>query len=373
MKNKETIEKIEAFVKSHKDSAPNRRELVEFNLQDVKLKDRFEVNDLKLQDKASDVILGLLNAKPTFVEYKSLLEEKDWNFIANLLKNAKGDINLLGRLVRQPDGTHEVANIFFKNPKKKRPDDLTNTDAIISAIIETLASSEIDWSFVGGSFHEEDTELSLTLRNENYPVEVFKGDEWKKGTTLSFNSFKFFNRPYFERLICSNVMVGEQYGWKGWISQTSYTNDKLLKQIQNALSSNNDDVSQMITQYAQHSKKNNISLREFYAYRKFYEKKGYDDILDKYFIEAPFYQAWGENIEGKDDIWKATADSGINAYGFINLNTWLASHLDKSGMTEEDALEMKMAITNLFIKERFDLEGLAPKATVDFPRFKEME
>jgi len=36
-------------------------------------------------------------------------------------------------------------------------------------------------------------------------------------------------------------------------------------------------------------------------------------------------------------------------------------------------LEMKMAITNLFIKERFDLERFAPKATVDFPRFKEME
>ena len=118
MKNKETIEKIAEFIRTHKNAAPNRVELIEFNLQDVHVKDSFEVNGFPMQEKALNTVLSHLSAKPSFMEYTSLLKENEWTSIANQLKNARGDINLLGRLSRQPDGMHEIADVFFKNTKK---------------------------------------------------------------------------------------------------------------------------------------------------------------------------------------------------------------------------------------------------------------
>lgn len=373
MNNKAVIEQINNFVSSIEKENPSRRDIVEFNLQDVEIKDAFLLNNMKFSVKATDEILSLLNAKPSFKKFQDLMEPQDWLSVSQRLKTAVGDVNLYGSLVQGKDGLHFIKDIFFKNVKKKKPDDLTNSRAIIESINEKLSTSDIDWSLTDIDFDKETSNFTISLLNENRPFEVMTGDSWKQGQTMVFNSTSFKQEPFFERLVCGNGMRRPQYGWSSNIAKASYTNDKILNIIDNALSKDNEELAQLITQFSQHMKSTNISLREFYYYRKIFEKKGYEAILDKYFIEAPFYKAWGDNVAEKSDTWKSTADSGINAYDFINLNTWLASHTDKSDMSKEDANDLKVQITYLFTAPRLDLENIAPSAQVSFPRFAEME
>jgi len=373
MNNKSVIEQINNFVSSVEKQNPARRDIVEFNLQDVQISDAFILNDMDFSVNATDAILGLLNTKPSFKQFQSLMEPQDWASVSQRLKTAVGDINLFGAVIQNKDNSHTVDSIFFKNVKKKKPDDLTNAKAIIETINETLSMSDVDWQLTDILFDKDTAKFAISLLNDNNPFDVMTGDIWKQGQTLSFNSTSFKNEPFFERLVCGNGMRRPQYGWSSNVSKISYNNDKLAKVINNALSKDNPEVAQLITQFAQHMKSANISLREFYFYRKFFEKKGYEGILDKYYIEAPFYKAWGDNVAEKSDIWKATADSGINAYDFINLNTWLASHIEKSDLSKEDAADLKVHITTLFTAKELDMERIAPSAQIIFPRFVEME
>lgn len=373
MKNKEVIEKINDFVDNIEQDSPSRRDIVSFNLEDIVINDNFEVNGMVLTLNATNSVLGLLNTKPEFKEFQSLMDTKDWNIVSKTLKNAKGDINIYGSLIQQDDGSHIIHSIFPKNTKKKRPDDFTNSKAIISNIIETLSTSSIDWQLKSIVFNKEDSMFNLSLLNDNFPVDVLKDDTWKFGQTLRFNSTQFENIPFYERLICTNDMSQTHNIFRSNITKSSFTNTKLQTAINNALNGIYDEAAQYLTQLVSHAKNNTISLKEFYYYRKFFKKKGYNEILDKYFIEAPFYKAWGENVAEKDDMWKSTANTHINAYDFINLNTWLASHIDISHMNAKDAAELQIKIAHLFTKTQFDTEKIANTVDVDFPHFVEMD
>lgn len=373
MKNKDVIDQINHFVDNVEQESPSRRDILSFNLQDVKINESFEIDGMEFTEKASDAILGVLNTKPSFKEFQSIMEQTDWNLVSNRLKSAKGDINLYGSLVQKEDGSHIVDGIFFKNVKKKQPDDLTNSRAIVNQICETLSTSSIDWTLKGINFDKESSNFELSLLNDSQPVDVLANDPWKFGQDMIFNSTQFQNSPFYERLVCTNGMRQTTGGWKSNISKATFTNAKINTAINNALNGIYDEAAQLLTQLSQHAKNNTISLREFYYYRKFFEKKGYDDILAKYFIEAPFYKAWGENVAEKDDTWKSTANANINAYDFINLNTWLASHTDKSHMTAGDAAELKLKIAYLFTAPQFDTEKIATPADVVFPHFAEMD
>lgn len=373
MKNKQVIDEINSFVEQIEKQDLSRRDIVEFNLQDIQTVDNFRLGDSAFSERASKNVLNILNAKPSFIEFQSLMEKTDWNQVANKIKSAKGDINLYGSLIQVSPGTYEIDNIFFKNPKKKNPDDLTRAKAVIETITDTLSRSNVDWDLQAKGFDEESAKFMFQLQNSNNAIEVLKNDFWKQGQLLEFNSTEFLNSPFFERLVCTNGMTRPQYGWRSNIAKASFNNQKLEKAIQHALSEDNTDVAELITGFANHMKNTTISLREFLIYKNFFEKRGYDEITAKYFNEAPFFKAWGENIDKKPKGWKATANTNINAYDFINMNTWLASHTKESGMTEGDAKALKIAITDLFVKKELDCEVIAPVVKVEYPHFAEME
>ena len=373
MKNKETIEQLQSFVNGIEQKNPSRRDIVDFNLQDVEINGEFKYRDLKFEEAASDKILDILNAKPSFKEYRQLMEEKDWKNVSRQIKTAKGDINLYGSLIPDKMGGYVVDDIYFRNPKKKQPDDLTTPKAIVETICEELSTSMIDWSLANSMYNEDKNLFEISLRNENNPVEVLAGDSWKKGEMFSFNSTNFKQCPFYERLICSNGMTKPSYGFSSNISKVSFNNQKVQKVINNALAADNDSVSQMIAECIKHAKGTNVSIREFYEVRNFFDKKGYSVILDKYFIEAPLYSAYGTSIADKNKQWQSTADSGINAYDFINLITWIASHTDKSNISKEDAAKLKIHAGWLFTLPKFDLEHAAPKVDIKYPRFVEMD
>ncbi|MCK9574602.1 MAG: hypothetical protein WC979_01715 [Candidatus Pacearchaeota archaeon] len=373
MKNKGTIDQINQFVEAIERETPTRRDIVQFNLQDIVINDKFIVDEMDLTDRAADAVLSVLNAKPAFKEYQSLMEVTDWNLVSSRLKAAKGDVNLYGSLLHNPDGTHTIDAIFFKNPKKNKADDLTNSKALVETVTRILSTSSVDWSLSKIGFDNETSKYTISLLNDSNPIEVFENDLWKQGQTLIFNSTSFINEPFFDRLICGNGMRKPSYGFRSNISKASFNNEKLEKAISNALSEDNDNVAHLIKGFAEHMKGTTISLREFYNHRNFLIKRGYEELADKYFIEAPFYKAWGDNVCKKSKTWKASADTGINAYDFINLNTWLASHIEESKMSEAHAYELKNAITGIFTAKELDMELIASQQKVEYPHFVEME
>lgn len=60
----------------------------------------------------------------------------------------------------------------------------------------------------------------------------------------------------------------------------------------------------------------------------------------------------------------------INAYDFVNLLTWIASHIQESGLNEQDAVELKIAAGNIFFKENFDMMLRAPQKSIKYPQYE---
>jgi hypothetical protein len=126
-----------------------------------------------------------------------------------------------------------------------------------------------------------------------------------------------------------------------------------------------------LQQSVQHLKDNNVSLSEFYYYRNFFENRNgeeiYTGLIEKYFNDRPFYQGYGLNIAEKSRKWKSTADSGINAYNFFNMLTWIASHPKEVRMDREDRVQLQIQASNLLFKRELDLEDIATSAKINYP------
>lgn len=373
MKNKKTIEKIQEFADNVSVENPVLRDIIPFNLQDVVVENNFAVNDVTMSDSAVDKVLSIIKVKPEFKTFAATLAQGDYAEITNKLKEAEGDVNLYGSLMLNPDYTYTIDDIFFKNEKKKQPDDMTGSIHIIKNICDTLAASDEEWKLEDINFNNTNSKYSIRLSNQSSQIEALKDDFWTQGHVFEFNSSSFSTTPYFERLVCTNGMTKQQLGFSTNIGKANFHNSKLLKVIQGSLTENNADIAKMIEQMAGYAKNNTISLREFYDYKKFFLKRGYDELAEKYFNDAPFYKAWGDGIDERSKIWQSTANTGINAYDFINLNTWIASHIKDTKILEEDAKALKIMTANTFCGAKYDCANIAPAVKVEFPHFKEME
>jgi hypothetical protein len=199
---------------------------------------------------------------------------------------------------------------------------------------------------------------------------------WKNGQRFTFSGLYYNYSPFFERLVCSNGNVARQYGKGSDISKQRYNNTKIEKSIREAITARNADLPIMLSNAIQHLKNNNVSLSEFYAYKRFFEDRNtngrYDSILTRFFDEKPFYKAYGVNIAEKSGKWKTTANSGINAYDFFNHLTWLASHPKEVIMDHKDRLQLQINASNLLFKQELDLEDIASPVQVEYARLASM-
>ena len=374
MNNRQTIQEIQDWANSVEQAHPVQRDIVPFNLKDVSINgDTFRVEDMTLTESAVAKILDLLSVKPEFVDYSKCMTPERYEETTRNIKDATGDYNLYGSIIVNPDFTYSIDNVYTKNIAKKRPDDMTSPIHVIKDICDNLAVSDYEWKVKEKNYDPVSNYYMVRLENVSCPIEALPNDFWTQGHVFKFNSTNFKQSPYFERKVCTNGMTKPQMGFGSNISKSSFNNEKLNNVIKYCLTELNREVEEMICEMAQKAKNTNISLFEFYDFKKFYEKKEYKDIVNKYFIDAPFYKAWGTAIEEKSKKWQKTADTKISAYDFINLNTWLCSHLDKSKLTEEDALEMKIKVANMFTKGDYDLIDTANDVNVEFPHFDEMD
>jgi hypothetical protein len=184
---------------------------------------------------------------------------------------------------------------------------------------------------------------------------------------LSFNY-----APFFERLSCSNGAVAQKFGFGSDISRNTFNNNKIQRTIEKAILEEDSNMMETLKKSIHHLKNNNVSLGEFYYYRKQLESKNqegeYDGILAKYFNDAIFYDMYDTNIKSKSQKWLATANSGINAYDMFNSITYLGSHPNEVKIDHSDRVDLQIAATRLLFKESLDLEDVASPVKFVYPK-----
>lgn len=345
------------------------------NLKDINIEDGMNFNGIPLSDRAMRTILSTLNIKPQFLDFKENLSNSDWNMIGKKLKEARGDVNLFANVVNAGKTNNEILSIVLKNPKKKISDINTTSAAVVDQIENALLTSEVNFSLGSVGFNEKNNMFSIDLINDDFQFDPFPGDSWKKGESFNFNSLSFKNMPMVERLSCTNGMTTRNFGFASHIGQTRFNENKIEAEIRRSLLKDNNNVHEMVHTMLQRLKNINVSVGEFYAWKKQLAGFGeaYKDVADKYLNEAPLFAAYKTEIAAKPDIWKRTADSGINAYNFLNLITWIASHPKDSGIEESVAQSLKISAGNFIFKKSHDLEKLAEKVEVDYPLLPEMQ
>lgn len=377
MENKQTIEKIRETSEAYLSKVENEDFRQEHSLKDIQFQgDSMMLGGVELNKTAQNKIFNFLRVKSNFSKYSGDMTEADWNSVSSKIKAIQGDKRIVAQY-KNEEGT-KISNIFPKNTKKKHTDH-NSLRSYFDTICDELGQTTINYGFDGMTFQEKSHTFDVTLTDKDTKIDVFndKGDIWNGGHAFTFTPVSFYARPFFERLVCANGMRAKKFGFDSNIQQTKFNVDKISKTIRKAISEGSNNLHDMVAGSCQHLRNNEVSLAEFYSFRSIFSKdienKAFRDITDNFFDDSPIYQAYGMNIAEKSNKWKATAKSGINAYDFFNLLTWIASHPSETGLDVEEARVLQLKASNFFFKENFDLEDIAKPINIAYPILQQMQ
>ena len=323
-----------------------------------------QVGDNIIADKALQKIFTSLRVKNNFLEYKKDMDKDDWKEIQNILKNANQKVEFWGKKALFGDGSSKITDIF----QNKYSNTMQNSyEYYFDFLIKAMQNSPYEFQLKDTNFNKNDESVGINLLVQNSNIDLFKNgsDIWKSGVHFNWDMVKFETSPYFARQICSNGMIAEQRGYKSNIQNKKFNLDVIEKNIEKLVISVGDKFDEIIIDNANHLKSNNASLREFYDIRKFFEKRNGDDekyshIIDTYFNDNLIYKNYGEDIKERSKKWLSTGDSGRNLYDLFNNLTALGTHKERFHVEPEDAKELQIIAGNIFLKEDFDLEDVAP-------------
>ena len=365
--NFETIEKIREQGERIVNRLTNRGES-SFKIKEVFL----EVKVILLKN-----VLKMLNVRPNFLDYANKMDEQDWTDVSDKLKKANGETQMFAKTIHEDNGDISIVDIYKQNEGKKRKDDASYSQ-YFNWLTDSLAETPNSYDLKNFNWDDKNETVNLTLLNNDASVDVFGTDVdvWKLGNNFTFNAFSFNYAPFFERLICSNGNVAREYGFGANISQNRFNNQKIKSIIEKNIITGNDLIVEQLQKSVQHLKNNNISLNEFYQFKNFFEHRNendqYNGIISKFFNEKPFFAGYGENITQRSTKWKSTANTGINAYDFFNMLTWIASHPEQIKVTQKDRTDLQIKASTLLFKTELDLEDIATGVKIDYPRVAAM-
>lgn len=376
MNNQLVIEQIKEKVALFADKLSDRAES-EFKLQELEITESgLFLKDAPVTGVALNKILGMLRVKSDFTQFADKMSLEDWTTVSEKIKTAEGHIKMYATIAKSETG-NTVTDVHPFRDGKKQPDDASYRQ-YLEWMYEALSVSEIDYSLKGLYFDEEKEMTEIILLNESNQIDVFGTgtDFWKGGERFYFNGLSFSHAPFLERLSCSNGAVAREFGFGANISKTTFNNKKIHSVITKSIQFGTKNIPEIVQQAAQHLSRNQVSMLEFYQYRNFFDKRNengkYDKIVEKFFNDQPFYKGYGVDVADKSRKWKSTAYTGINAYDFFNMLTYIASHPDEIKVDPEDRRELQIAASAYLFKKELDLEDVAGAATIDYPRFAEM-
>jgi hypothetical protein len=376
MNNLNVIEEIRSKADTALSSMKNRTH-VHFKIKDIDFDGGVYINGLRIEGKPLTAVMAALRAKKEFTAFSTKMTPEDWDTVSAKLKATEGDTKMIARVITDDNGNEKISAIFSENDAKKNSDSDVNYENYFNWITESLGNSEGEFKLKDFMFDEKKHNFTITLLDGTEFNAFDNGkDFWKSGHRFQFNSVAFNAAPFFERLVCSNGNTAKQFGFNTYISQAKFNTDKIRKVIEKSIEENDRSVHRILADAAQHLKSNNVSMAEFYQYRNFFASKNtdglYDSLLEKYFSDRPFYQAYGENIEKRSQKWKSTANTGINAYDFFNQVTWIASHPKETRISSDDQLNLQIQASNLLFKSNLDLEDIATPVKIEYPKTSAM-
>lgn len=376
MNNSEVIHKIRETAEPILEKIANRS-VREFRLGELEIDNGISLRGTPLRNGALKTVLKSLRVRPNFTDLAHKMTPEDWNSVSGRLKNVEAETRMYAKMAPNDSGDQEIIDIYGHNDRKKS-EDSGDASQYIDWIARSLSESEKTYTLKGMDFDHRRELFNLTLLDENSDTDVFGTgiDVWKMGDRFTFGGVQFNYAPFFERLVCKNGNTATEYGFGSNISQTKYNDRRIQKVIEKALHHTSGELPAQLQRAVKHLKESNISLSEFYDYRRWFESRNendrYDRIISRYFDDRPFYQGYGMNIQEKSRKWKSTANSGINAYQFFNMLTYIASHPDKIIMDRSDRTDLQIAASNLLFKKQLDLEDVAQSAQVIYPVLPEM-
>jgi hypothetical protein len=376
MNNFEVIETINTQASRILERMGSREDTM-FQINELEIENGIFLRGHEIKGSALKNILKMLGVRPEFLEYSNKMTSDDWHSVSEKIKGAIGSDVVYAKTVRDDDGWVSVIDIFKHNGDKKKIDN-ASFDQYIQWITEALGNSKNNYELKDFFWNAQAESMNINLLNKDTGIDVFGTDldVWKMGQNFSFSAFNFDYAPFFERLVCSNGNVAKEFGFRSNISQGRFNNKKIQSTIEKNILQVSTDMPWMLQKATQHLKENNISIAEFQHYKNFFggrnQEERYDNIMAKFFNETPFYKAYGVNLEEKSKKWKSTANTGINAYDFFNMLTWIASHPEEVKMDKTDRINLQIQSSNLLFKNQLDLEDVATNVVVEYPRLVSM-
>lgn len=358
--NNDVIEQILEF-KDKVATELSNKDVINFKLKDVDLdNDTFVIENAIIAPSAVNKILGSMKVKNNFLDYKEVLTPSVWSTIKDNLKDANKDIEFYGKRTTV-DGASTITSLL----KRKDTDGLIqdmNFDRYFLPLVETLKKSDTEYEARKLRFDTENEAVSISLLDKHNNIDVFnnESDLWKRGVNLQWDSLNYSDAPFFERLICTNGMTAETYGFRTNIQSKKFNYDKIVKEITKLVNKNVDKFDELISERCNHLQLNNVSINEFLIFKQMFidrnENNKYQYILDKMFDDIDIYKAYGVNLDEKSVRWLATGNSGRNAYNFVNDLTYANTHLISD---TEFKKGLDIRISDFFFKPHLDLEDVA--------------
>jgi len=376
MNNQETIQKIEETVNPIIERMGDRK-MTSFQIKDLDIDNGIFLNEMPIRGKALGTVMSTLKVRNNFTEFANKMAPQDWDMVSKKLKSAEAETKLFAKVVKDDNGNEEIVHVYKHNESKKISDD-ASIPQYFNWIKDSLGNSESEYSLKSLNFNSKTDMFDLVLLNETNRVDVFGTDldVWKMGDRFTFSGLRFDYAPFFERLVCSNGNTAYQYGFGANIAHAKFNNKRIQGVIEKNLMFANEGLPEQLSQAVQHLKNNNVSIAEFEQFRKFFESRNenekYDALLHRFFNDQHFYKAYGLNIAEKSRKWKTTANTGINAYDFFNMLTYIASHPQDVRMDREHRRELQLQASNILFKKELDLEDIATNVNVEYPRIAAM-
>jgi len=140
-RNQETVEFLQEKVNEVTKNHSIIQNIERFELKNVKIDGTMSIGNKVFSEEAVKQTFDILKVQPAFKEYQKLMPEKDWEYVADKLKKANGDVCLYGDI----SGDGQVNGVYVQNPNKKKSDDMTHSLAIIDMIQNELIESECEY------------------------------------------------------------------------------------------------------------------------------------------------------------------------------------------------------------------------------------
>jgi len=371
MKNEQVIFELQS------QSAPileklGDNQVMDFKIKDLDISEGIHLGELPVKGRAINKIMKALKVRSNFTDFSQKMEPADWDIVSRKLKSAEAETKLYAKIIKDDKGNPEIVDVLkYREKANENPE---NFKQYFDWMCETLETSEKEYGLKEFRFNPKKDEFEIILLDEVNRIDVFNTniDLWKSGDRFSFNGLQFNHAPFFERMVCSNGNTALEYGFGADIEHTRYSAKKIQSVIQKSLGFHSGLVNEQLSTAVQNLKDNNVSIAEFYAYRKFFEDRNkdeqYNGLIEKFFNDSHFFKAYGLNIAEKSRKWKSTANSGINAYDFFNMLTYIASHPEEIRVDRDDRSQLQINASNLLFKKELDLQDIASPIIVDYPR-----